>query len=196
MNREPWDDWAQAWREAPVVDVERLRNHVDDKCRRMRWFVAAEVLVSLLVLAHLAWRYATVSEASLRGLVVCGMVLVVASQILMLALRRGAWRGRGAAPADLLRLTIRRCDIGVRLILAQWIGLGISLVVFAVWFALQWPAFVEAMGHERLAFVIEVNVAAQIPVTLAFAAWSAWYLPRLRRRRALARRLLADLDRE
>jgi hypothetical protein len=194
MSREPWDDWKAAWQDAPSVDVERLRRYVDGKRLRLRWFVIAEMLVSLLVLAHLAWRYATVSDGALRSLILCGVVLVVGGQILMLVLRRGTWRSRGASPTELLRLTIRRCTVGIRLILAQWIGTGACFVVFAAWFALEWSPLEDALGTERLLFVVKANVIAQIPVLLAFAAWTAWYLPRLRRRRASAQNLLAALD--
>jgi hypothetical protein len=148
------------------------------------------------VLTHLAWRYVTVGNVPpWRSLIVCGVVLVIVGQIVMLVLRRGAWHGSGAAPADLLRLTIRRCDVGLRLILAQWIGLGISLLVFATWFALKWTSLAGSVGRERLVFAIEVDVVAQIPIVLVFAAWTAWYSPRLHRRRALARRLAAELER-
>jgi len=196
VNREPWDDWKAAWRETPPVDVARLRRHVDGKRKRMLCFVGLECLVSLLVLVHLGWRYATVNDGSLLGLIACGAFLVVATQLLMLALRRGAWRSKSTAPADLLRLTIRRCDIGRRLILAQWICSAVCLVAFGAWFALEYPALLESMGRDRLDFAIKVNIAAQIPVTLALAAWTAWYLPRLRRRREMAQRLLAELDGE
>ena len=197
MSREPWDDWKDAWRDTPPVDIDRLRRHVDGERRRMRWFVVAEVLVSLLVLAHLAWRYVSLDGGSpWRVLILCGMGLVVGSQILMLALRRGAWRSRNAVPADLLRLTMRRCDIGMRLILAQWIGLVVCYLVTAAWLSLEWPVLAESMGRDRLAFALKINVVVHVTLVLGFAAWTAWYLPRLRHRHALARQLAADLDRE
>jgi hypothetical protein len=194
MSREPWDEWKDAWRDTSPVDVERLRRHVDGKRRRMRGFVIAEVLVSLIVLAHLAWRYVSLDGGSLwRGLILCGTGLVISSQVLMLALRRGTWRGNSAAPADLLRLTIRRAETGVRLIVAQWIGFGIVVAVFAAWTV--WVRLsLDAAAQSRLAHAMEISALAQVPLVLAFGAWTAWYLPRLRRRRALAQRLLTDLD--
>jgi|GEM_PF-1224518 len=196
MSREPWNEWKDAWRDTPPIDVERLRCHVDGKHRRMRWFVAVEVLVSLLVLAHLAWRYDAAAEGSpWRVLILCGVGLVVASQVLMLALRRGTWRGNSAAPVDLLRLTIRRANNGVRLIVAQWIGFGTVVAVFAAWYAWVRPSL-DAAAQSRLDHAMEISALAQVPIAIAFAAWTAWHVPRLRRRRADAQRLLRDLDRD
>jgi len=196
MSREPWNEWKDAWHDTPPVDIERLRRHIDDKRRRMCWFAIAEVLVSLLVLAHLAWRYDAVAEGSpWRALILCGIGLVVASQILMLALRRGTWRSTDTAPADLLRLTIRRAENGVRLIVAQWISFGVVVAVFAAWYA--WVRLsLDAAAQSRLAHAMEISALAQVPLAIAFGAWTAWYVPRLRRRREDARRLLADLDRD
>ncbi|HJR62780.1 MAG TPA: hypothetical protein VJ803_03700 [Gemmatimonadaceae bacterium] len=174
-------DW-QATRPRPSIDVAQLAARVHAHRRRMLWLVAAEVVLSIGVVA-----FGLYALASQRGPLA---IFLVADSWLLLAIawafaiwnRRSTWRPATETVEAYLELSRTRCQRQLR---AVWFTIGV--IVLQLVAAVLW----RVLGGEAMAAGPVVRSWALIASTLVVAgylAWGAWYGRR-------SRRQLAELDR-
>lgn len=109
------DDWttlAAEWQEAapPVAaDAEALRVRVDADRQRMRWFLAADVAVSLLAIAATIATVRSYPGSWSRFVAIDTTAMLVAMWAFAMWNARGTWRPLGQTTEAFLGLTRLRC---------------------------------------------------------------------------------------
>jgi hypothetical protein len=169
--------WRRDWRaeSSPPLD---LRARVERDTRRMRWGVAAEVLVTVVYgLGSLGW--AVVSRRSEALALSIGVWTFIAiAWTISLVLRRGAWAPVTSTTAAFLELSILRCRRKREAIL----GMAV-LYVLILAFDLAWISAVRGRwAPSDLRILLTTGGMVWVwPITLALGALAAWQRRRLRR---------------
>jgi hypothetical protein len=181
------DSWRRLWQaRAPVVPDVRAR--VERETRRMRWFVAGDIAVTIVVGGgSLAW--AVLSRRTDALVLAIGVWLLLAiAWTLAFLLRRGAWAPAAATTTAFLDLTILRCRRRHEAVVAQAV-----LYVMILGFDLTWIYFATPRPVPgAVAFLTSSAIVWVWAITAVLGVAAVRY------RRKLARELsaLTDLRRE
>jgi hypothetical protein len=172
-----WQALGDTWRgqAVPEFDAEAIGREIRRRGRRLRWLVASEAVLTVLMVALCVWitrqpDTSTMDRAVFLGL---GAALIV-YQAGVLWLRRRQLRDDGRSVVDLVDLEIRRTRSGI----TYW---RISLwTAMAMWLALSLVVWFDASDALRAGFWLMVAINA--PIMLAAAVFVWW-----RGRKSLAR---------
>jgi hypothetical protein len=184
------DAWRLLWQaRAPVVpDVRAL---VERETRRMRWFVAGEIAVTIVFGGgSLGW--AALSRRTDVLLLAIGVWSFIAiAWTLAFLLRRGAWTPAAATTAAFLDLAILRCRRRHEAVIAQAV-----LYAMILGFDLAWIYFSSAHRATPgvLAFLTSGAVVWVWAVTAALGAAALGYRQKLARELAALTALRHEIE--
>lgn len=172
-----WKALGDTWRgqAVPTIDVDAIGREIRRRGRRLRWLVASEAVMTVLMVALCVWIVLQPGTSTMDRTVFLGLgVALVVYQIGVLWLRRRQLRDDGRSVADLVDLEIRRTRSGI----TYW---RISLwTAMAMWLALSLVVWFDASDALRAGFWLMVAINA--PIMLAAAVFVWW-----RGRKSLAR---------
>lgn len=172
-----WKALGDAWRGQPVpaIDAEAIGREIRRRGRRLRWLVAAEAALTVVMVALCVWITQRPETSTIDRMVFLGLAAaLIVYQAGVLWLRRRQLRDDGRSVADLLDLEIRRTRSGI----TYW---RISLwTAMAMWLALSLVVWFDASDALRAGFWIMIAING--PMMLAAALFVWW-----RGRRSLAR---------
>jgi hypothetical protein len=169
------DAWRRLWQaRAPVVpDVRAL---VERETRRMRWFVAGEIAITIVFGGgSLGW--AALSRRTDVLVLAIGVWLFIAiAWTLAFLLRRGAWAPAAATTSASLDLAILRCRRRHEAVVAQ-----VVLYAMILAFDLTWIYFSSAYhaGAGALAFLTSGAIVWVWAVTAALGVAAVRYRQKL-----------------
>ena len=129
MSEPQWEDLQQAWQEPPSAQLPKLEKLLKRRSRIIWAMTAIDALGTALLLAGLVWfmrRESTPTALGWSAFVAVVLVLVWGAVLLI---RRGTWRADMAAPAEMVRLSIRRCRASIRLAMLNQYALLVMLVL-------------------------------------------------------------------
>jgi len=154
------DAWRRAWQaESPALPD--LKARVERETRMMRRFVAAEILVTV-VIGGGSLVLALLSRAMDMFVLAIGVwVFIAIAWTISFLLRRGAWAPLTATTTAFLDLSILRCRRRREAVVAQ-----VVLYVLILAFDLVW-IYASASGprHGAIAFLTSSGIAWVWPVT-------------------------------
>jgi hypothetical protein len=188
-----WEALGREWRQ-PSIPVPDLRARVTKESRRMRLFLAGDILVTLVIGGGtLGWTMFS-RQADVLVLAVAAWTCLAAAWIFGIVNRGGNWSPASADTSAFLNLTIRRCRgaaaaaiFGIVLWLAE-------VIFFSAWvFRYLAQRSTITVGGFLLSWPMIVWECA----TVVFVVLSFWYRQRqqaeLRTMRELKRQL-ADFE--
>ena len=125
--------WRREWQsEAPAIPPD-LRDRVRRESRFLRWMLAGEILVTLVMGGvTTGWAIRT-SEADVILLAVATWIFLAAAWTFGLVTRRGAWSPAAESTAAFLDLSIRRCRSAI-----AGVRFGTVLYFVEIVFCLAW----------------------------------------------------------
>jgi len=177
------DSWRLLWQaRAPVLP--NVRALVERETRRMWWFVAGEIAVTIVFGGgSLGW--AALSRRTDVLVLAIGVWLFIAmAWTLAFLLRRGAWAPAAATTTAFLDLAILRCRRRREAVVAQ-----VVLYIMILGFDLTWIFFsTPRHASGALAFLTSSSIIWVWAITAALAVAAVSY------RRKLARELTALTD--
>jgi hypothetical protein len=191
----PGDDWARwgdDWQRQPTVDVYRLRRRVRRKRRQMQMVLGFEWCAALFAIGQVL-RLLLDPGIGLRWKIWAGLalLLVSASAYLSLRVRRGTWRAASDGMPELLRLTAKRAQAGIRL---AWMNIAgfLVLLVLTLSLAAPWLAPSRWRHDPALEQMLLLQVVANGIVLVPLLVFFAFYIRRQRRRLRRIETMLQD----
>ncbi len=183
-----WQDWGTAWRQGGTVSLPEagIRLVVERQTRRLRFTLAMECLVTVLVGVGVLW--IVLAERTTAALVWGAAAVLHAAVVWIFTLwnRRGTWRPLSQAVGDYLALALARCEREARAArFGFWLVVSESAAVMA--WVLASPRATEPAGPDWW----------WIPptgVTAAVVGWTVWFGRRANRQAAKLRELARQLD--
>jgi len=171
------DSLRRLW-QARAPAVPDMRERVERDTRRMRWFVAGDIAVTVVFGGgSLAW--AALSRRTDVLVLAIGVWLFIAiASTLAFLLRRGAWTPVAATTTAFLDLAILRCRRRHEAVIAQAV-----LYVMILGFDLTWIYFSSAhhAAAGALAFLTSGGIVWVWAVTAALGAAAVRYRQKLAR---------------
>lgn len=183
------DSWRLLWQaRAPVVPDVRAR--VERETRRMRWFVAGEIAITIVFGGgSLGWA-ALARRTDVLVLAIGVWLLLAIAWTLAFLLRRGAWAPAAATTTAFLDLTILRCRRRHEAVAAQ-VGLYLMILGFDLtWIYFSTPRPVPG----ALAFLTSTAVVWVWAITAVLAVAAARYRQKLARELAALTGLRREID--
>lgn len=172
-----WQALGDAWRgqAVPAIDADAIGREIRRRGRRLRWLVASEAVLTVLMVALCIWITLRPDTSAMDRAVFLGLGAgLVVYQISVLWLRRRQLRDDGRSVADLVDLEIRRTRSGITYWrISLWSGM-------ALWLALSLVVWFDASDTLRAGFWIMIAINA--PIMLGAAVFIWW-----RGRQSLAR---------
>jgi|SRR5262245_2420763 len=171
------DAWRREW-QAESPPLPDLKARVERETRMMRWFVAAEILVTV-VIGGGSVALAVLSPAMDMVLLAIGVwVFIAIAWTISFLLRRGAWAPATATTSAFLDLSILRCRRRREAVLAQAV-----LYALILGFDLVWIYFsaAPATRHGAVAFLTGPAIAWIWLVTAVLGVAAVRYRRRLTR---------------
>ncbi len=176
-----WNRWGSTWRERAPTDSERLRERVYRKrAATRRWITIKALLtvVMVIVLGHQMLEPATGLIWKIWLALV--IVLLLTSTTLTVWTLRSTWRMTTQSVPDMLRLTIKRARVGIRL---SWIGTLLFVLLVAVTVCLEtwWRASPVWMREPQLDLLAPTPLAVGCVVAAVVFAFKFVATRRLHR---------------
>jgi hypothetical protein len=138
------DDELQAlqnvWRQEGSADTSSLRRRVRRETHLIWLSVAVELLVSAVALAGSMWLAVSNPEPEFVVLTIGVWMLTVTALIYSWWNREGTWKPAQEDTREFLRLSLRRCESGLRSIRLALNLLAIQTALLIVWFAWYWSS--------------------------------------------------------
>jgi hypothetical protein len=170
------DLWRRQWTAEPY-DPSALRQRVERETRAMRWFVMAEIAVTIVFGGGTLTWAALSARTDALVLAVGVWVFIAMAWTISFLLRRGAWAPVTATTTAFLELSILRCRRRRESIVAQSV-----LYVLIVGFDLTWIYFARPSRAAGVAaFLTSGEIAWVWVVTIVLAATAVWQRRRLGR---------------
>lgn len=166
--------WQGEWRAQDMIPTS-LARRVERETRRMRWGVAAEIMVTVAMGGGtLGW--AILSRRPDVAILAAGVWIIIAvAWTISMLLRRGAWQPAAATTAAFMEISILRCERGLRAIAAQAL-----LFVPILGFDLVWLYFYRDETDVWTFLTRPAVLLIAWVGTAVAAAWAVWYRRRLR----------------
>lgn len=171
--------WRVHWQAAAPVVPGDLRARVERETRLMRWFLAAEVAVTIGIGGGALLLAALTRQTDTLTLAIGTWIFLAIAWAVSFVLRRDAWAPASLSTVAFLDLSIIRCKRRREAIVAQAVLYGAILAFDLIWIYFARP---DRPGGVA-AFVTGGGIAWVWPVTAVLAALAA------RRRRRLTREL-------
>jgi hypothetical protein len=183
-----WEVPGREWRQ-PAMAMPDLRARVKKESRRMRLFLAADILVTIVIGGGmLGWAILS-RQADVLVLAVATWTFIVAAWIFGSVNRAGNWSPVAADTSAFLDLSIRRCRAAANMAI-----FGIALWLVEVVFVSSWVFRYLAQRSTITVgeFLLRWPMMIWEVATIVFVALSLWY----RRRQQAEERSLLELRRQ
>ena len=182
-----WQDWGTAWRQAGTVSPPEagIRLIVERQTRRLRFTVAMECLVTLLVTVGVLW--VVLAERTTAALVWGAAAALHSAVVWTFTLwnRRGVWRPLSQAVGDYLALALARCEREAHAArFGFWLVVGESGAVLS-WVLASPRAEPAGPGWWWI---------PPAGVTAAVVGWTVWFRRRATRQAEQLRQLARQLN--
>ncbi|MFN8582054.1 MAG: hypothetical protein U0163_13915 [Gemmatimonadaceae bacterium] len=178
MRVDDWDMLGAAWRQTAGetslrLTTEALQDTVRRRSRQLRWVVASEIVLTVVVLSGVVAALSS-SRTRASALAAAGVVLwTVIVWTFAVWNRRGVWRPMSETTAEYVRLSRRRVEAGQRTL---WFVRGSTLLYVLLYG--PWCAYRVARESVSVEDAAQGAVAAAYGVGLV--VWTLWYSRRLR----------------
>lgn len=171
-----WELLSRDW-VADTPQLPSLKARVQRESRNMRWIVASEVLVTIVIGGGSTLWAALARDSAFVVLAAAVWVFIATAWAFGLVARKGAWEAAGSDTASYLDLSIRRCQVSIA---SAYFGIALCLVEVGFCLAWVYRYLSRTQQLSPVEFLTSSSVFPFLLATLAVVGGCLWY----RRKRA------------